>query len=183
MKPCCSFHTLLKYFPKTSDFLAKYPVSSCTSSTFYKILEDQHNSVKFFATLQRGWHFFPVSNNMLPISICLHCGRLGFDSFVGKIPWRSKWLPTPVFLPGEFYGQRNLVGCKESDTTEQLILYFHVRSHQYGPLWHTLLPTFCLWLLHNCCFWEDWVFSTAHLFLSELLPESLLPVCSKFIAK
>ena len=28
----------------------------------------------------------------------------------GMIPWRRKWLPTPVFLPGEFYGQRNLVG-------------------------------------------------------------------------
>ena len=38
-----------------------------------------------------------------------------------------EWLPTPVFLPGEFHGQRSLVGyspwgCKESDTTEQLTL-------------------------------------------------------------
>jgi len=31
-------------------------------------------------------------------------------SLVGKIPWRSKWLPTPVFLPGEFHGQRSLAG-------------------------------------------------------------------------
>ena len=29
------------------------------------------------------------------------CGRHGFDSWVGKIPWRRKWQPTPVFLPGE----------------------------------------------------------------------------------
>ena len=40
-----------------------------------------------------------------------------------KIPWRRKRQPTPVFLPGKFCGQRNLVGysswgCKESDTTE-----------------------------------------------------------------
>ena len=40
---------------------------------------------------------------------------------------RRKWQPTPVFLPGEFYGQRSLVGsspwgCKESDTTERLAL-------------------------------------------------------------
>ena len=40
-----------------------------------------------------------------------------------KIPLRRKWQPTPVFLPGEFHGQRNLVGYspwgrKESDTTE-----------------------------------------------------------------
>ena len=40
-------------------------------------------------------------------------------------PWRRKWQPTPVFLPGEFYGQRSLAGynllsCKELDMTEQL---------------------------------------------------------------
>ena len=29
------------------------------------------------------------------------CGRPGFDPWVGKIPWRRKWQPTPVFLPGE----------------------------------------------------------------------------------
>ena len=45
--------------------------------------------------------------------------------WVGKIPWRRQWLPTPVFLPGEFYGQKSLVcyspwGHKKSDTTEQL---------------------------------------------------------------
>ena len=42
-----------------------------------------------------------------------------------KIPWKREWLPTPVFLPREFHGQRNLVrpwGCKESDTTDQLTL-------------------------------------------------------------
>ena len=51
------------------------------------------------------------------------CRRPGFDPWIGKIPWRRKWKPTPVFLPGEFHGQRNLVGYspwghKESDTTE-----------------------------------------------------------------
>jgi len=54
------------------------------------------------------------------------CGRhkrYGFHPWVGKIPWRREWLPTPVFLPGESYGQRRLVshspwGCKESDMTE-----------------------------------------------------------------
>ena len=50
-------------------------------------------------------------------------------------PWRRKWQPTPVFLPGEFHGQRSLAGsspwsCKESDTTEQLthILFPVLRS-------------------------------------------------------
>ena len=30
------------------------------------------------------------------------CKRLGFDAWVGKIPWSRKWQPTPVFLPGRF---------------------------------------------------------------------------------
>ena len=29
------------------------------------------------------------------------CGRVGFDPWVGKIPWRRAWQPAPVFLPGE----------------------------------------------------------------------------------
>ena len=45
------------------------------------------------------------------------------DPWVGKIPRRRKWHPTPAFLPGKSRGQRSLVGyspwgCKESDTTE-----------------------------------------------------------------
>ena len=49
------------------------------------------------------------------------CKRLAMQ--VGKIPWRRKWQPTPVFLPGESHGQRSLAGyspwgCKESETTE-----------------------------------------------------------------
>ena len=35
----------------------------------------------------------------------------GDMSWVGKIPWRRKWQPTPVFLPGETHGQRSAVGC------------------------------------------------------------------------
>ena len=48
-----------------------------------------------------------------------------FYPWVGKIPWRRKWLTTPVFLPGEFHRQRSLAGyypwgCKELDTSEWL---------------------------------------------------------------
>ena len=32
------------------------------------------------------------------------------NSWVGKVPWRRKWQPTPVFLPGKSRGQRSLVG-------------------------------------------------------------------------
>ena len=61
-------------------------------------------------------------------------GRPRFNPWVWKIPWRRKWQPTPVFLPGQSHGQRSLVGyspwgCKESDTTEQLHLTLHMSAH------------------------------------------------------
>ena len=34
----------------------------------------------------------------------------GFDPSVRKVPWREKWQPTPVFLPGKSHGQRRLAG-------------------------------------------------------------------------
>ena len=54
--------------------------------------------------------------------------RPGFDPWVGKIPWRRAWQPTPVFLPGESHGPRSLAGYspwghKESDMTERLSLH------------------------------------------------------------
>ena len=54
--------------------------------------------------------------------------RCGFSFWVRKNPWRRKWQPTPVFLPGKTHGQRSLVdyspwGCKELDTTEQQALH------------------------------------------------------------
>ena len=64
--------------------------------------------------------------------------RPGFNPWVGKIPWRRKWQPTPVFLPGESHGRRNLVGYsprghKESDTTERLQLH-----HADNIMWYWL---------------------------------------------
>jgi len=38
--------------------------------------------------------------------------RLRFSPWVGKIPWRRAWQPTPVFLTGEFHRQRSLAGYK-----------------------------------------------------------------------
>ena len=46
-----------------------------------------------------------------------------FSLWVGKMPWKREWQPTPAFLPGESHAQRGLTGysprgCKESDTTK-----------------------------------------------------------------
>ena len=38
------------------------------------------------------------------------CRRRGFNPWAWKIPWRRKWLPTPVFLPRQSHGRRSLAG-------------------------------------------------------------------------
>ena len=77
--------------------------------------------------------FFSLYLKKIKGWVCYHlqCGRLGFDPWVGKIPWKGKWQPTPVFLPGESHGQRSLAGYslwdhKESDTTERLNTAQHI---------------------------------------------------------
>ena len=64
--------------------------------------------------------------------------RLGFHPWLGTIPWRRKWQPTPVFLPGESQGQRSLVGYspwdgKELDMTERLTLLLHCKGVHEAP--------------------------------------------------
>ena len=79
-------------------------------------------------------------------SVCLQCGKPGFDPWVEKILWRRKWQPTPVLLPRKSHGWRTLVGYspwggKQSETTERL--HFHaavylgawiIQSIQIGQL-------------------------------------------------
>ena len=53
------------------------------------------------------------------------------------MPWRRKWQPTPVLLPGEFHGWRSLVGDspwgqKESDTAERLYFLF-IKKNEIMP--------------------------------------------------
>ena len=46
------------------------------------------------------------------------CRKCGFDHGAGKIPWRMKWQPAPIFLPGESHGQRSLAGYSPWDRQE-----------------------------------------------------------------
>ena len=68
---------------------------------------------------QRASQVAPVVKN-LPMNAADICE---LDPWVGKIPCRRAWQPTPVFLPGESHGQRSLEGYspwghKESDMTD-----------------------------------------------------------------
>ena len=70
-----------------------------------------------------------------PTCQCRRCKRLKFDPWVGKILWRRKWQPTPVFFPEKSHGQRNLTGyspwgCKELDATEQTHTHTHTHTKQ-----------------------------------------------------
>ena len=91
--------------------------------------------------------------------------RLGFNPWVGKIPWSRKWQPPLVFLPGKFHGQRSLAGYNhgghtELDTTEHThtsrhccnhrglsgernpnsLFPWHLRAHQFDLSSPSLLP-------------------------------------------
>ena len=75
------------------------------------------------------------------------CKRDKAPSWVRKIPYRRKWQSTQVFWPGEFHGQRSLVGyspwgCRESDMTE------HTSTH--------LGPQSATWALTPVCHSATW---------------------------
>ena len=75
-----------------------------------------------------------------PACQCRRCKRHRFDPLIGKISWRRERLPTLVFLPGEFHGQKSLVGyspwgCKEWDTSEHTHFISKVKLAILTILW------------------------------------------------
>jgi len=69
------------------------------------------------------WGFSGGASGKEPACQCRRIKRYWFNPYVGKIPWRRKWQPTPVFFPGKSHGQRSLMGyspwdLKESDMTK-----------------------------------------------------------------
>ena len=65
------------------------------------------------------------------------CKRRGSDPWVMKKRMEREWLPTPVFLPGEFHGQRSRAGYspwgrKESDTTEHACVHARACTYTHG---------------------------------------------------
>ena len=83
------------------------------------------------------------------------------------IYWRRKWQPTPVFLPGESHGQRNLVtmGSQESDMTEWLWLDY---SHLYMTTGKTIALTRWTFVGQVMCL----LFNTLASYVIAFLPRS-----------
>jgi len=103
-------------------------------------------SVTFVLVMSKGLPWW-----LRQLSICLQCGRPGFNPWVGKISWRREWQPTLVLLPGP----RGLVcyspwSRKESDTTEQLHFqgFSCLNVASLGAYFSSLIPSF-----KNIC-WE-----------------------------
>ena len=71
--------------------------------------------------------------------IWLQWRRWGFHPWIQTTPWRMKWQPTPVFLPGISHGQRSLVGwspwgCNDLDMTEPLSMHTWLLRQQSWDL-------------------------------------------------
>ena len=102
------------------------------SNSKYKMMNLRHTHTH---TLHRQAHIHMRMCTHLPTLNTAFSGKESacqyrrgrFNPWVGKIPWRSKWQPTPVFLPGKSHGQKSLLGHspwghKESDMIEKLTL-------------------------------------------------------------
>ena len=86
-----------------------------------------------------------------------------FDPWVWKIPWRRKWQPIPVFLPGESHGQRRLAGHspwgqKESDMTEHAHTYtckhLHMHTHTHTHTTQCIVIRSFLHARHRARGWD-----------------------------
>ena len=78
---------------------------SCAVYTCHLACFAQHNVFELHPCCYVGFPDCSVITNLPVMQV-----MCGFDLLSGNIPWRRKWLPTPVFLPVESHGQRSLAG-------------------------------------------------------------------------
>ena len=113
----------------------------CSISCLRPRIPPQRHLIHLYACIQTTETSKPVKESLgsffLPASFipriihtkeCKHTQRTactvwlplpGFRPWVRKIPWRREWLPTPVFLPGEFHGQRSQQATVDGITKSQ----------------------------------------------------------------
>ena len=113
----------------TSVFSWQNSISLCPAS-FWASLVAQ--TVKRLSAMQETWVHSP-----------------GWED-----PWRRKWQPTPVFLPGKSHGPRSLVGYhpwggKESDMTERFHFHFLLHFVLHGQICLLLQVFVDFLLLHS----------------------------------
>ena len=88
-------------------------------------------SMETIVYLLVAWGFPSGASDKEPACQYRRCKRCRFDPWGGgKIPWRRKWQPTPLFLPGEPHGQRSLEGYSQPMGSER-------NGHDWTDLAHT----------------------------------------------
>ena len=141
------------------------------SSVSFHILSI-HNTFYHFSTMLMGWSQVPVFSQQPGLFTgdtyfqrstcqCRRWRRLRFDPWVGKILWRRKRQPTPVFLPGKSHGQSSLVGYRpwgrnELDTT-WLLNNNNKKKLPVSPPWiegwHVGSENLLRWSVASACLW------------------------------
>ena len=122
------------FFMKAFILINEYPLIVKNKIFFW----NKHETIKKINITYSSTQGLPRSlSGKYSTCRCRRLRKLGFDSWVWKIPRRREWLPTPVFLPGKFHGERNLAsyspwGHKELNTTEWL------NHHSKTPTDHIL---------------------------------------------
>ena len=112
-------HSCQKHFFSAYYLLPIYPILPCfTSNFFFSHFMEFQKAGKMTPKYLKGHVMIIKYLNCLfwlpewlsgKESMC-QCRRCWFDPWIRNIPWRRKWLPPPVFLPGKAHGQRSLAG-------------------------------------------------------------------------
>ena len=84
---------------------------------------------------QLGWAFPRWLSGKESACQCRRHRKHRFNPWVGKIPWRRKWQPTLVFLPGKPHGQRSLVGCRSCGCRVQRVGHDWMNEHACNFGW------------------------------------------------
>ena len=112
------------------------------------------------------------------------CKRCGFDLWVGKIPWRRAWQPTPVFLPGKSHGQRNLAGYNPQGHREldKIKTAQHACMHVYICIYVHMCMHVCIYLYkYKCTCVYKFMYIRAHIIKSATYIKIF--VCCRSVAK
>ena len=142
------------FFPKEKQKLYNLSKTTKVKSVFESrpIYSEGHGiSIPHPQLLQRGTRHCGLPRWFSGKELAWQCRRHRFDPWIRKIPWRMKWQPTPVFLPGKSHGQRSLMGYSpwgrmESDMTEQLSTHTHTPVPERTKLcwgWLLALSSLC----------------------------------------
>ena len=132
MRPCTLWYEATIHYGMRPPYIMVWGHCTLWYEVMY-IMVWGHRTLWYEATVHYGMRPHTLRYEGLPRwlsskdSACQkrRCRRHWFNLWVGKIPWRRKWQPTPIFLPGKCHGQRSLAGyspwgCKELDTTKWL---------------------------------------------------------------